>query len=200
MPADPPDRTDDVASRRPVRPAGRGFVLGQPGKWVAVAGVAVVLVMVAIVVVVLLVDRSRDEERRAAADAAASGTVVTSPYDLLELPGNVDLSRVKDAAFVSISVPDESGTLTSYGMSVDLPDVQVLVKAITKAEGLDPEVATTELAGATPDGTLTFVLPTRETLTFALYLEPGLIARDTAVWRPDADLKALVQTAIAGPE
>lgn len=200
MPADPPDTTGDAASRRPRWPAGRGFVLRQPSKWILVAGVAVVVAIAAIVVVALLVDRSRDQERRAAADAAASGTVVTSPYDLLELPGNVDLSRVKDAAFVSISVPDESGTLTSYGMSIDLPDVQVLVRAVTKAERLDSEVATAELAGATPEGTLTFVLPTRETLTFALYLEPGLIARDTGVWRPDADLKTLVQTAIAGPE
>jgi hypothetical protein len=170
-----------------------------PLKWVLVTAIAIVAVMAAIVVAVLLVDRSRDEERRAAAFAATSTTGVTSPYDLTELPAETDLDVVEDAAFISISVPSESGAPTSYGISSDLPAAQALMEAIKDADEVDPDVAAPALGVEASESTVTFVFPTRETLTFVVDLEQGFIARAGTLWQPDGDLEALVAAAVAGP-
>jgi hypothetical protein len=168
-------------------------------RWV-VAGAVIILVVVAATVTVLLLDRDREGERRSASDAVASGTLVTSPYDLIELPANAKLDRVDKAVLVSVFVPNESGALTSYGMRADLPDAQALMNAVKDADEVDPDVAAAELGSKAAESRLTFVFPSRETLTFALYLDQGLIARDTTVWRPDGDLRALIQAATTGPE
>ena len=101
---------------------------------------------------------------------------------------------------MSIYVPNESGTLTSYGVSSDLPATQALSEAIRKADEVGADEAAATLGAKAADSTITFVLPSRDTLTFALYLEQGMIARGSQVWRPDGDLKALVEAAIAGPQ
>ena len=172
---------------------------GVSPRWI-LAGAVILVVVVAATVTVLLLDRDRDGERRSTSDAAASGTLVTSPYDLIELPADTELDRVKDAVLVSVFVPNERGALTSYGMRADLPDAQALVNAVRDAEQVDPDVAAAELGSKAAASRLTFVFPSRETLTFALYLDQGLIARDTAVWRPDGDLRALIRAATTGPE
>jgi hypothetical protein len=171
-----------------------------PLKWVLVVVIALIIVMAAIVATVLLIDRSRDDDRRAAADAATSTTGITSPYDLAELPLDADLDVVEKAAFVSIFVPNDSGTLTSYGVSADLPAARSLIEAIKGADKVDPDGALSELGGKAAESSLTFVLPTRETVSFALYLEQGVVARGADVWQPDGDVKALIDAAIAGPE
>jgi hypothetical protein len=180
------------------------FARSVPLKWVLISALALVVVMAAIVVAVFLVDRSHDNARRAAASAATSTTGVTSPYDLTELPADTDLDVIGSAAFVSIYVPNESGTLTSYGISSDLPAAQAITKAVLEAKEMDAETAASA-TGATTGGTtgastMTFVLPTRETLTFGLNLEQGLIVRGSQTWRPNGDLKALVEAAVAGPQ
>ena len=160
--------------------------------------------MAAIVATVLLVDRSHDNARRAAAIAATSTSGVTSPYDLTELPAGTDLDVVEKAAFVSIFVPNGSGTFTSYGVHSDLPAAQALTKAIQDADEVGADsgasVTGTTTADATATSTITFVLPTRETLTFTLDLEQGLVARGGQVWRPKGDLKALVEAATVNPQ
>jgi hypothetical protein len=188
-------------------------------KWMVIIAVLVVDLIIAITVVAIVLDRERDEARRAAAIAATSTTGVSSPYDFTELPDEVDLDVIEDASFVSVLVPNETGELTSYGVSMDLPAAKALADAVRDAHELDAETAAT-IAGAastsddrTGTGTadtdptgagvagaaLTFVLPGRETLTFLMDLDQGLIAREGRAWQVDGDLQALVQAATASP-
>lgn len=183
-------------------------------KWIVIIAVLVIDLIVAITVVAIVLDRERDEARRAAAIAATSTTGVTSPYDFTELPDETDLDVIEEASFVSILVPDESGDLTSYGVSMELPAAQALSDAVRNAEEADTEIAATttgpiptgtgatapgHATESTADATVTFVLPNRETLTFVMDLDQGFIARAGRVWRIDGDLEALVEAATAGP-
>jgi hypothetical protein len=172
-------------------------------KWIIAGGVALVVVLAAIAVTVVLIDRSHDRARRAAEEAATSASAVASPYDLTERPSETNLAEIKNAAFVSILVPNKAGKLTSYGVDSDLQVAQTLAKAIESAEEVTPDVAAT-LDGSTDTPgvttTITFVFSSRETLTFTLDLDHGLIGRGAQVWRPDGDLKALVAAAITSPQ
>jgi len=193
-------------------------------KWMVISAVLVLDLIIAIAVVAIVLDRERDDARRAAAIAATSTTGVSSPYDFAELPGEVDLDMIEDASFVSILIPNETGDLTSYGVSMDLPAAVALADAVRDADEVDPETAadvlgnsamnegapSTNPAGGGTTGTdsggagvsgaaLTFVLPSRETLTFLMDLEQGLIAREGRAWQVDGDLQALVRAATAGP-
>ena len=180
------------------------FARGVPLKWVFVSAAGLIVVFAAIVVAVVLVDQSRDNSRKAEAAAATSTTGVTSPYDLTELPADAELDAIEHAAFVSILVPNVSGTLTSYGISSDLPAAQALTQAIRDADDVDPGTPASSTGNSAGQAgvvsTITFVLPTRETLTFGLDLDQGLITRGDRAWRPRGDLRALVETAIAGPQ
>jgi hypothetical protein len=163
---------------------------------------ALIVVIAVIVVVVVLVDRSNDQSRRAALADDTEATAVTSPYDMTELTGDTNLNVVSKAAFISILVPNDSGTLTSYGVSSDLAAAQALSQAIAGAEEVDAQLAAsmTSTTGAGGASTITFVLASRETLTFTLAIDQGLIARSGKAWRPDGDLTALVQAAIKAPQ
>jgi len=175
-------------------------------KWIIIIAVLVIDLVIAITVVAILLDRERDEARRAAAIAATSTTGVTSPYDFVELPADIDLDVVEEASFVSILIPNEGGELTSYGVSTGLAAAQVLSEAVRDAEEVDAETAATMVgsggtggAGSPARATITFVLPTREILTFVADLDRGLIARGDKAWRIDGDLRALVEAATASP-
>jgi len=170
-----------------------------PHGWVLTVVGALVLAMAVIAVTLVLVDRDRDRDRRALADAATSTTGVTSPYDLTELPADTDIDAIEDAAFVSIFVPNENGMLTSYGLNADLPIARALIDAVQEADKVDPDVAASELGSRMGEARIAFVLPTRDTMTFVLWMEEGMIGRGDSVWRPEGDLRALVDTAVAGP-
>ena len=174
-------------------------------KWVIIALIVAAVVVAVILVSLLLVDRQHDSERRAVDEAAAAVTEVTSPYDFSELPAESDPGDVESASFISILLADDSGQLTSYGIDSDLPAAQALSEAIRTADEVDAAaLATSTTVSDTSSGadaaavsTVTFVFPDRGTLTFDLYLDPGLIARGDRVWRVDGDLKALVAAAVA---
>lgn len=168
-------------------------------KWAITAGLGLIVLLAVIVVIVLVVDRGKEEAVEAPGGGGTDPTAATSPYDLVELPVDVGIDRIEDAAFVSLFLSDETGAITSYGISLDLPATQALTQAIRDADEVSDYDAATALGAKAADSTITFVLPTRETLTFALYLQEGMIARGAAVWQPDGDLKALVEAAIAGP-
>ena len=172
---------------------------GVPLRWVFVMLAGLLVVMAAVVAAVLLVDRNRDEDARPAAEAATGTTAVASPYDLVELPAETDLDKIEKAAFISLYLPNESGAWTSYGISSSVPAAQALTRAVLAADEVDTDTAAAELGARAAGATITFVLPSRETLTFALYLDEGLIARGAQVWRPDGDVQALTAAAIAGP-
>lgn len=185
---------------------GQGFFARKlPVKWFFLVVIVLVVVMAAAIVTLLLVDRSQDDARREAA-AATSTSGVTSPYDLTELPPDTELDVTEDASFVSIFVPNDTGSMTSYAISSELTAAQALIEAIQGGDEVDVETTPT-VAGATAGAsessavtsTITFVFPSRDTLTFTLDLDGGLIARAGQAWRPDGDLRALVETAIAGP-
>ena len=169
-------------------------------KWLLATVIGLLVVMAVIIVALILSDRSDDEARRAEAAAATSTTGAASPYDLHELPVGADRDAVEEAAFVSIFTPDETGKLTSYGISSDLPIAKDLIEAVTEADDVDADVAASELGGRAAESTITFVLSTRDTMTFALYLDQGMIARGAQVWRPEGDFAGLVKAAISGPE
>ncbi len=181
-------------------------------KWLIIVAVVVIDLIIAIAVVAIVLDRERDEARRAAATAATSTTGITSPYDFVELPDDEDLDTVEEASLVSILVADEAGKLTSYGVSTGLPAAQALSEAVRDAE----EVAAGTVVemsgfgstnGGGPGGgadsaahaTITFVLPSREILTFLADLDRGLLARGDNAWQVDGDLRALVEAAISNP-
>ena len=159
-----------------------------------------VIVVAAAALTVLLIQQSRDIAPRTAEAAATSTTGVTSPYDLTELPAETNLDLTEDASFVSILVPSDAGVPTSYGISSDLVAAQALSKAIRDAEEVGAEIAAATTEGGSPTGsTIIFVLPSRDTITFVLDLEQGLVSRGGRVWRPSGDLRALVEAATAGP-
>ncbi|NLV72680.1 MAG: hypothetical protein GXY46_08805 [Actinobacteria bacterium] len=180
----------------------------QRSKRGAVVAIALLLIIVVLVMVVLL-DRDSAKQDRAAAYAASSTTGFTSPYDLTELPTDIDLDTIREAAFLSISLPSETGELTSYGVSADVPAAQDLIDALMSAQELDADNVHSlgASSGSSPESSnngavapsLVFVLPTRETVTFAVDLQQGLATRGSKAWRPDRDLKTLVDAATVRP-
>jgi hypothetical protein len=172
-------------------------------RWVLGGAALLLVIMAAILVTVFLVDR-HDDARREAALAVTSSTDVTSPYDFSELPADSRLDIVEDAAFVSIFLPNDEGGTVSYGISSELPSAQALAEAIAGADEVDPDALATTTgtlldpaADVASISTITFVFADRTTLTFALDLDQGLVAREGQAWQPDGDLHALVEAAIA---
>ncbi len=170
-------------------------------------GVLIVVIVAVVVVVAVVATRDSDPDDARLADEGASAAV-TSPFDMTELPADTSLDLVSEASFVSILVPNENGSLTSYGVSADLPAARALAVAVADAEQVDEDIAasvtatTVPLASGSTGGTatITFVLASRETLSFALALDEGLIAREGKAWRPEGDLRALVEAAIKSPQ
>ena len=171
-------------------------------------GAAVFVVIIVVVVVVVVLTTGDDKQEGAALDDGSTATLVTSPYDMIELPGGMSLDVVAKTSFISILVPDGKGSLTSYSVKSDLPAAQALISAVTDAKEVDEKLAAAVTAttvpltaggGSTATATITFVFASRETLTFALDLGEGLIAREGQAWRPEGDLKTLVDAAIQAP-
>jgi hypothetical protein len=174
----------------------------------AIAALLVVIIVVVVVVVVVTGDDS-DDAGKAAGAGDTGGSATSFPYDMVELPDDVSLDVVSKAAFVSILVPNDKGTLTSYGVSSELPAAQAIIKAVSGADEVDKDLAASVTAstvalssgsGSAGTPTITFVFASRETLTFALALDESLVARGGKAWRVDGDLKALVQAAIKAPQ
>ena len=165
---------------------------------VGIASAVVVLLGVAAAIVLL---SSRDNARRAAEPSSlvtpgASG----SPYDFTESPDSVDLKVIAESSFVSLLMVDDQGKVTSYGVSAQTPAVKELISAVLASESVDPGAAGASIAtGDWVGPTLTFVLPGRQTLTFALDLDTGTLARGERTWRPRGDLRALVEAAVTKP-
>jgi hypothetical protein len=168
-------------------------------KWFLASIGGLIVVLVIVVVVVVLTGRGGSDTNLASKDNDVSGASVGSPYDLVEMRADTDFNALSKAAFLSIYVPDDAGNLTSYGVSSDLPAAQALTEAVQNGEAVDSAEAQAALDGDTTS-TLTFVLPSRETVTFALYLEQGMIQREGRTWRPAGDLATLVQSAIKSPQ
>lgn len=175
-----------------------------PVRWMVLTLALLLLIMIVVVVTLLLVDR-REDARREAAVAATSTTVFSSPYDFSELPAGTDLDVVENAVFVSIFKPNEDGRPTGYGISSERPAALALIEAVLHADEVDPndtpETAASS-AGPTADETavptITFVFADRGTLTFTLDLQHALIMRGERAWRPEGDLRVLVETATTG--
>lgn len=177
-------------------------------KRIIIAAVLAAGLVVAIAVVAIVIDRQRDGNERTSA-IATSTTGISSPYDFVELPEDVELETLEEASFVSILVEDDSGMLTSYGVSAGLPATQALMESFSRAEELDAEAgADLATSGSTSEGgagntatsprtTITFVLPGREILTFTVDLDTGLVVRAGRAWQVEGDLGALVEAAIS---
>ena len=135
---------------------------------------------------------------------------VTSPYDFTEAAPDVDLSVVPEAKFASLTLQTATG-VKSYLIAVDNPAFPPLARAVAGASKSTEEVgggakgAGASDAGATGDeatrgeasgATLTFVMPDRTTVTFALDLEHGLLRRKGVTLKPAGDLAALVDAAV----
>jgi len=127
--------------------------------------------------------QSGDRDQVSTTTTTAAVTV-TSPYDLTEATGDVDLSAVVDAKFASVSLVTPEG-LTSYMVSADQEAFAALAAAVASAE----EVEGAALSAAS---SLTFVMPDRVTMTFVLDVATGRIGRGGAVWRVLGNLGELV--------
>ena len=167
----------------------------------------IVVVVAAVVIAVAAMDQSRGEAPQGAA-TSGSASNMTSPYDLTEISGDLDLDIIEDTSFISILILNTEGRPTSYMADADGAAATALTKAVRGAKqvksrdltGSSTTVMTTggeTIAGTTP--TLTFVLPTRQTVTFAMDLEHGLLWRQGQAWRPDGELRTLIGAAITAP-
>ena len=172
-----------------------------PPKKIAVVAVASVVIALLLVTLTLLFLRSREDSGpEAGASSAAASEADLFPYDFTESPPMQDRQAVASASFVSISLPDEAGHLTSYGLSARLPAAQDLIAALLAAQPVDTPSQPSSTGAQGPDGpTLTFVLPDRQTLTFSLDLDGGTISRGGQSWRPPGDLRQLIEAATTRP-
>src|SRR5680860_235472 len=128
--------------------------------------------------------QSGDRDQVSTTTTTAAVTV-TSPYDLTEATGDIDLAAVVDAKFASVSLVTPEG-LTSYMVSADQEAFAALAAAVASAEEVEGPASNTS-------STVAFVMPDRVTVTFALDAPAGLIAREGMVWRPEGDLAALIR-------
>ena len=172
-------------------------------RWIALF-VAVVLVVVAVLLIVFLAGGNDHSDSQGPSDTGAA-TEVTSPYDFSELPQGSGPAEVESASYVSILLTDEAGQVTAYGLDSGMPAAEALKQAVLHASEVDSAVvsslttlaSTASSEAAEIGSTLTFVFADRGKLTFALYLEQGLVARGDRAWRVEGDLAALIEAAAA---
>ena len=156
----------------------------------------IAVIIAAAILFVIAHEQSRRNSQRAAADDATSTTSVTSPYDMTEVSGKLDFNILENATFISILVPNAQGKPTSYMADASGSAATALIQAVHDSSGVKPAPASN---GSTAS-TLTFVLPSRQTVTFTLALDAGLLYRQGQAWQPKGDLKALVQAATTAPK
>jgi hypothetical protein len=151
--------------------------------------VAVAAAVVLAVVIAVIITQTHDGGGPTpGAAAGGTHTTVSSPYDMTEASATADLKIIKDARFVSIDLKASSGKLTSYMLDASLPAMQALEAAVLKAKKVDGAVAS-------GGSTITFVTAGRQTVTFDLDVDQGLVGRGGHAWRASGDLKALVTAA-----
>ena len=161
--------------------------------------ILVILIAVLIAAAILFViahEQSRKNAQRAAADDATSTTTVTSPYDMTEVSGKLAFNILDSTTFISILVPNDEGKLTSYMADASGSAAKALIQAVRGSSEVKPAPA----AGGSTASTLTFVLPSRQIVTFTLDLSAGLLYRQGQAWQPKGDLKTLVQAATTAPK
>jgi hypothetical protein len=178
-------------------------------KWLLFTVAGVVVLVIVVLLAVFLTGREDTDGNLASNQVDSGQTLVTSPYDFFELPAGAEPRDVEKASYVSILLLSESGQLTSYGLDSEMPEAQALKDAVREAEETDEEVLsslTTAPQAASDEevglrSTLTFVFPDRATLTFDLFVDQGLIARDDRVWQVGVSFSLLIEAAAtAGPQ
>lgn len=162
---------------------------------------SILVIVVAVIVAtgflaIIAHQQAQENARRRAALNATSTTDLKSSYDVTEFTGDLDLDALKNATFLSIMIPNAQGRPTSYMVDAGRDAAKNLIDAIRKA----PEVKPQGSQGSSSDtgaagSTLTFMLPSHQTVTFSLDLSAGTIARQGRVWHPRGDLSALVDAA-----
>ena len=161
--------------------------------------IVVIAVIIAAAVLFVLARQGPGNGRTDADDeGVASAGGVTSPYDLTEVGGELDFDVLEDSTFVSILTTNSEGKPTSYMADAAGGPAQALIQAVRKADKIDTPPSTA--AAQDMVATLTFVLPSRLTVTFALDLDEGLIWREGIAWRPEGDLASLIQAATTAPQ
>lgn len=151
---------------------------------IAIGGVALLLVVLAGGVLLL----RGDGPAPATTTAAPAAPAVASPYDLTEAADELDRSTLAQAKFASLLLETPDGA-TSYMVAAGNEPFAALADAVAGA------VAVEEPAPDTVES-LTFVMPDRVTVTFALDAAGGLIARGDTVWRMQADVEPLVRAIV----
>lgn len=168
---------------------------------VAIAIVVAVAVAAALLATAPLQGNGPSEKGPAV--SGGSNRHAVPPKELAELTGDLNLDDLADSAFLSILIPNEEGRPTGYMVDAAMPAAGSIIDAVRGAERLgtdDPEAVAATAPVATAFGplpsTITFVLASRLTVTFALDLEAGLLYRDGRAFRPDGDLAALLKSAV----
>jgi len=159
---------------------------------------AIAVIIAAAILFVIAHEQSRNNARRAA-DEATTTTGVTSPYDMTEISEKLDLDILENSSFVSILVPNTDGKPTSYMADADGSAAKALIQAVRDAIEMKSAPSASSF-GETIASTLTFVLPARQTVTFTLDIDAGLLYRQSQAWRPKGDLRALITAATTPPQ
>lgn len=161
------------------------------------------MVVAAVVILIVLAGRPGAGDDSTTGSTAGSGVVVTSPYDFSELPTDEGPAAAAKADYVSILLVEGQDQLTSYGLKNTIPAAQALIQAVVKANEVDDPATTVTTEGSVSgqseilNSSLTFRFEDMSTLTFDLYPNDGLIARDGRAWKVQGDLDALIEDAIA---
>lgn len=159
---------------------------------------AIAVIIAAAILFVIAHEQSRNNARRAAAEATTT-TGVTSPYDMSEVSGKLDLDILENSSFVSILVPNADGKPTSYMADAGGSAARALIQATRDAVEMK-SAPSPGSSGETITSTLTFVLPSRQTITFTLDVDAGLLYRQSQAWRPNGDLQVLITAATTAPQ
>lgn len=176
--------------------------------------------IVALVAVVglALASCKRDSEPKQT-QATVTAAAVTFPYDFHETAAQPDFKLLSQATFLSLLLPTEAGSFTSYGLSSELPEVQALIAALQRARPVTDESSSgpqkegtpgadapppsaseqhATLGAASPETfggpMLTFVLPGREILTFQLDPAAGTLTRGEWTWQVATELRQLLES------
>ena len=151
---------------------------------------------------ILFVAASCGGEEATGAGSTTSTTkrhTMSTQKALTEAQAKTDLQMIQNVSFVSIFLVDASGSKTGYGVSARLEPTQKLIEAVRAAKKVGGTSTSTATGQQAEHSSLTFVLSTRRTVTFAMDLTSGLISRSGETWRPEGDLKKLVAAAIKKP-
>ncbi len=170
-------------------------------KSILITALAVILAA-AVLFVVASLQRKADSDR-AAQRTAASATNRAQPTNS-QKSRETRLGPPREDRIRQHPRAERGGDNHQYMLNAAERRLRALIDAVGDAKPLkpdDPAAASATTTGSAPEAapelasTITFVLSSRQTVTFELDLPGGLLYREGRAFRPDGDVVALVEAA-----